>query len=111
MESVKICEYCECKFYNKNKVFCSRDCQIEHMRLRPCQSCGQLKIKEEGVHYCTEECREKMAKHMLKSNLETCLGYGFMNGNRHELIDFSFSIKNHETQKTETHTINFKEWI
>lgn len=108
MEAVKICEYCECKFYNKNKVFCSRECQIDHMRLRPCKSCNQLKIKDEGVDYCSDECREKMVKHLFKSNLETTLGFGFMSGNCHELIDLSFSFRNYETQKIETHTIKFK---
>lgn len=110
MEAVKICEHCECKFYNKNKVFCSRECQIEHMKLKICQGCGQPKIKEDDNRfYCSNECKEKHSKSMLQYNLETILNLGWMCKNNFELLQISYSFKNLDTNKEYTQTIDFKE--
>lgn len=72
----KICEYCENKFYKKNKIYCSQVCMIEHMKMRSCQGCGEIKRKnsEHIEHYCSESCKEKHVKIMFKNSLSRILG-------------------------------------
>jgi hypothetical protein len=71
----KICEFCECKFYNKNKVYCSKLCHVEHMKAscKRCLCCGGINRNELYEGFCSAKCHKDMAQWQMRNNLEMIL--------------------------------------
>lgn len=103
----KICEYCRKSFLNKNQVFCSRECQIAHSKLKECKGCGELNVKHDDLNenFCSEKCERKIAKYLFRCNLETSLGLGFLSKKR--LIKIEYLLQDDETGLIESNILEF----
>lgn len=106
----KICEYCQSEIWNKNKTYCNVICMTEHMRLRKCQCCGELKIKgDDERHFCSKECEMKFNKWKYKCDLETLLGLReFCQSSKNEIIKISYIFRNIETGEILNGEITFE---
>lgn len=90
------CTNCGTKIYNNNKMFCSKECQLDEMRKKGCMGCLKNFHQENSPikGYCSLECFEKMKKWISKGNFETLLGIGIWGMRDYSIISLKAIVKN-----------------